>query len=588
MDMAFFMAKILNMSIVSSYCIGVVVLLRFLLLRQPKILSYLLWSVVLFRLLCPVSLSGPYSLLWIDTELFSAERLAAWGKSEAETAHWQGESYRQTVDVTRESGGPIGKAGENENGGIVPMTEERLFQTERINSLLRKAAWIWLTGVVLSVSYGILMAVRIRLFLQRTHPVMAGEHGNVFEAEEIRTPFVFGIVRPRIYLPADLSGKERSCVLTHERVHIARMDHLVKIAAWTARSLHWFNPLAWLAFALMERDMEMSCDEAVIRKLGAEARHEYSCALLSLSCGRAGAVGGPLAFGEGEVKNRIRNVLTCRKRSAAAVLAAVSLLLIVILGLSFDPAGAVQRKESEEIMAFATAYANYFVGRDGNGLVGLYLDEETAYDNIILLDQTDGEYTFGYSSPWPDEFRLTVDEEAQKAVLHYYAWSSDPHVTVWREEMSFVRTPDGYRVTDSRIRQFDHIAAMEEFEEAYWVFDAYQFVDYVERGYVEAINEQTAYDREAGVEQDRNAVYRSPRTAAAWILNLTGGESVANGDSNGRAVVTYTFADGSRIRIPMRNANYTGKTGNSENPDAAEGAGDVWIVDLDAWNVKAS
>lgn len=287
-------------------------------------------------------------------------------------------------------------------------------------------------------------------------------------------------------------------------------------------------------------------------------------------------------------KKRMSNAPADRGKTLVSVFVVIFFLCLVVLGALRDPQEMAQREKSGEMLAFATAYANYFVGRDGNGLVGLYIDEETAFEHVILLEETDGAYTFGYSSPWPEEFRLTVDEEAQKAVLRYYAWSADPHVTVWREEMFFTETPDGYRVTDSQIRQFDAISTMEEFEEAYWIFDTYQFVDYEERGYVGAINEQTAFDREAGIEQDRNSVYRSPRIAAEWILNLTGGESVASSDSSGRAVVEYTFADGSSIGIPMRNANYTGKTGNTDDADAvAEGAGDVWIVDTGVWSVKA-
>lgn len=588
MDMVFVFEKILNMSIVSSYCIGAVILLRFILRRQPKIFSYLLWSVVLFRLLCPVTLSSPYSLLWFDTELFSRERIAEGGKSEAETADWQS-ADSSTVDMVWETAGISGDTEKDSYGSAMAVPEEDPFMVGRINGLFRAAAWIWLIGTILFTFYGIAAAVRIHFFLKRVSPVPVKECRNVYEAEEIPTPFVFGIVRPKIYISANLSEKARGYVLGHERVHIARLDHLVKIAAWTARCLHWFNPLVWLAFAWMENDMEMSCDEAVIRKFGMDARQEYSCALLSLSCEKAGTVGSPLAFGEGQVKSRILNVLTYRRKTYTAILAAIFLLILAVSGLSLNPMGASGRQEGGEALAFATAYANYFVGRDGNGLVDLYLDEETAFDHVILLEKDNGVYTFGYSSPWPDEFRLTVDEEAQKAVLRYYAWSSDPHVTVWKEEMFFEKTQDGYRVTDSQLRQFDEISTMEEFEEAYWVFDAYQFTDYVERGYVEAINDQTVYDREAKIEQDRNAVYRSPRTAAAWILNLAGGESVVHIDSDGKAVVKYTFADGDSVTIPMYNANYTSETGNTAYQYGQHAEyGDVWIVDLASWSAKAS
>lgn len=218
----------------------------------------------------------------------------------------------------------------------------------------------------------------------------------------------------------------------------------------------------------------------------------------------------------------------------------------------------------------------------------LPVNPETAVENVILLEETDGEYTFGYSSPWPDEYRLTVDEEGQQVSIRYYAGTSDPHATVWKEKMSFAKTEDGYRVTDSTVQVFDSITSSKEYEEAYWVADEYQFVDYVERGYVAAINYQTEHDREEGGGPDRNAVYRSPRTAAEHILNLTGGVCVAISDSSGRAVVKYTFEDGSGIAIPMYNANYTSVTGNTTEPYSdGSGSGDVWIVDMEAWNMKA-
>lgn len=593
---------VLNMGIIASYCIVAVILIRFLLRRQPKIFSYLLWSVVLFRLLCPVSVSSPYSLLRIDTNLFSRENITVW--SETETRELQ-ESFGGGAMERVQTPADAAEGGAKEAADPVAADKDPL-KTGQIGFLFQAGMWIWLAGMFLSVLCGIRAAARFRSFLKKAVPLPTDGSGktyeSVYEIEGIPTPFVSGVVKPRIYLPAGLGERERGYVLEHERVHIARKDPLVKFIAWAARCVHWFNPLVWLAFAMMENDMEMSCDEAVLGRLGTQVRQEYSLALLSLSCEKTGTGGSPLAFGEGKVKNRILNILTYQKKALLSVLAVVILLAAVILGLSTNPTFVSEQKKSEEMLAFATAYANYFVGRDGNGLAGLYIDEETAYENVPLLEEENGVYTFGYSSPWPDEFRMTVDEEAQKVSLRYYACSSDPHVTVWKEEMTFAGTPDGYRVTGSQIKVFDSISTAEEFEEAYQIFDEYQFADYVERGYVDAINWQTINDREAGMEQDRNAVYRSPRTAAEAILNLTGGQSSANGGSgakdaggsDGQAVVKYVFADGSYVDIPMYNANYTGRTGNTfYTADAYastgddDNVGDVWIVDTRVWSEKA-
>ena len=576
---------ILSMSITAGYCIVAVILIRFLLRRQPKIFSYLLWGIVLFRLLCPFSISSPFSILPVNPETALQERMGG-SRSAAVSAAWQGktDSY---ADGSLFAGTEIGEAagpGENieeagETGTGAKLRNGVVVLWNFLSGGMGSRIWLW--GMILLTGYGIVTAVQFRVFLKGA--VWLSD--DIYELEGLPTPFVFGILRPRVYLPAHLSDEERRYVLEHERVHMARGDHLIKLTAWAVRDIHWFNPLVWLAFALMENDMEMSCDEAVLRKLGEGVRQEYSRALLALSCEKR-LNGCPLAFGEGKVKSRILNILTCRERTFAAVLAATVLVILAVLGLSLNPVGVSRQEKSEAVLAFATDYANAFVGRDGRAMVGLYADEETAFENVILLEETDGEYTFGYSSPWPDEYRLTVDEEGQQVSIRYYAGTSDPHATVWKEKMSFAETEDGYRVTDSKVQVFDSITSLEEYEEAYWAGDGYQFVDYAERGYVAAINYQTEHDREEGVESDRNAVYRSPRTAAEHILNLTGGACVASSDSSGQAVVKYTFEDGSSIAIPMYNANYTSATGNTTEPyNDDRGAGDVWIVDVEAWNV---
>ena len=560
---------ILSMSITAGYCIVAVILIRFLLKRQPKVFSYMLWSIVLFRLLCPVSLSSPFSVLPVNPDTVLQD-----------TAYSHGESSLPGGETgkTAESGDNTGE------GGAAAIEPQGGTASLRSFLMAGAGARLWLCGMLLLAVYGIGTAVRFRIYLKSAVRLSDG----LFEMEGLPTPFAFGIIRPRIYLPTQLSEEERRYVLEHERVHMARKDHLIKLTAWAARCIHWFNPLVWLAFALMENDMEMSCDEAVLRRLGEDVKQDYSRVLLALSGERKGIVGCPLAFGGEKVRSRILNILTYRKKTFVAVLAASVLLVIAILGLALNPARTSGQENSEGILAFATDYANAFVGRDGRAMVDLYIDEETAFKNVILLEEMEGEYTFGYSSPWPDEYRMTVDEEGQKVSIRYYASTSDPHVTVWKEQMSFTETESGYRVTGSDFQIFDSISSLEEYQEAYGVFDTYQFADYVERGYVEAINYQTESDREEGAESDRNGVYRSPGTAAEYILNLTGGVYVyeASLDSAGRATVTYMFEDGSSVEIPMCNANYTSATDNSEEPDnGAEGTGDVWIVDTG--NAKA-
>lgn len=343
--------------------------------------------------------------------------------------------------------------------------------------------------------------------------------------------------------------------------------------------------------------MEMSCDEAVIRKLGYDLRKEYSGALLSLSCDRLKTGGCPIAFGEGAVKSRVRNILSYHKRTVAAVMLAAVLLSAVVIGLSMNPVSGADDDTLAEQVQFVTDYASAFCDRDGDTLVALYIDEGTAFEHIIALDYAGGGYTFGFSSPWPDEFRFLMDEantgNGGKAEIWYYAWTSDPHVSVWKEELEFTKMQDGYRVTNSALKFLDTISSEVEFMEAYLVGGAYRFTDYAERGFVDAINAQTEYDIEAGEGIDRNVMYRSPDTAAEWIFNLSDGVCMPTMyNSNGQAVVRFIFLDGRYVEIPMYDANFDGMTTTvgdmemeSETADAVNNQ--IWIPDLQVWNAKA-
>ena len=583
---------ILNMSLTASYCIAAVLVLRVFLKKQPKIFSYLLWSVVLFRLLCPVSFSSSFSLLRMDTNVISRENLTARQMTEHTAGKENVEHPEQMTEDQNEETEAVSQTAQAEQRGA-----------SRIQTVLAVAAWVWFTGMVLWIAYGVWSAYRLCRFLKKAIHV----EDDLYETEGISSSFVLGIIRPRIYLPEGLSGEEREFVLAHERVHAARKDYLVKILAWLARCIHWFNPLAWLAFALMENDMEMSCDEAVVRRMGMEVKQDYSRALLTLSSETTKIGSYPPAFGEGRVKDRVRNILSYRKRALVTVALLAVLLLVVVAGLSLNPR---KNDEAEEHLRLGEKdtlvmdYANAWCNRDGETLVKLYVDEDTAFANLPMLEKAGGEYTFGFSSPWPDEFWRTIPTgegtDEGTAEIRYYAWTSDPHVAVWKEEISFVKTDtvdpvtsSSYRVTGSTLTYLDSIASEAEYMDAYWGDRAHHFVDYMENGFVDAINYQTEYDSENG-DSDRNAVYRDPETAAAYIMNLTGGTSTAETASNGTSIVEYTFADGSSVLIPMIDANFDARTSSvdgtaDEDPAQSLNAvnNEVWILDVHVWNAGA-
>ncbi|MDE7430025.1 MAG: M56 family metallopeptidase [Lachnospiraceae bacterium] len=573
--------RIVNVSLTATYCIVAVLPIRFLLRKQPKIYSYLLWSVVLFRLLCPFSLAGADSLLPTGTELLSRGHLIE--RQEPEPAVWQGKGYLNEEALLEERNGAIPTSLMASAG--VDMTAKN--RPEQRQWIFVAGGFLWLAGVAVLLCCSVLAVWRLQRFLKKAaEDVSSISEERVWEIEGITTPFVFGIRKPCIYLPTGLSAKERSYALAHERIHVERRDYLVKGIAWCAVCLHWFNPFVWLAYVLMERDMEMSCDEAVLQQFGSGARREYSLTLLSLSCEKNRYIGGSTAFGAGQVKKRVQNILSYRGKSFMKGILFLGILGGVAFGLFLIPTGEERQEPaevSEDMGKFVSEYADAYCVRNGDLMVSFFIDEETAISDVIEMEKGGGSYTFGYSSPWPDEFRFVVrvsqDEAGGEAQIWNYAWTSDPHVSVWKEEMTFVMTPEGYRVTESSMEFLDDIASGDAFDEAYRIAGEYCFTDYEERGFVEAINSQTAYDAEEGAE-DRNAVYRNPANAAAWIFNLTGGSGEMVEQHGKHAVVRYTFADGSDVMIPMKNANAGAEAQSFPESEP------IWILDLEKWRVE--
>jgi len=192
---------------------------------------------------------------------------------------------------------------------------------------------LWLCGTAAMLTLNIVRLAQIRRKLIWATPL----RDNIFLADHITTPFVLGIIRPKIYLPSYLSDTERPYIICHEKHHIRRGDHIIKLFAFGALCVHWFNPLVWLAFALASKDMEMSCDEAVMKQVGNDIRADYSLSLLQFSTEKKIISGTPLAFGEGDTKERIKNIMKYRKPTFAMVALALFICIISAACISSDP-----------------------------------------------------------------------------------------------------------------------------------------------------------------------------------------------------------------------------------------------------------
>lgn len=312
MDLQTIFSTVCNMTITASVVIGCVLLARLALSKAPRGFACALWLVVLFRLLCPVAPSAPVSVL----NIVDAPKTTA-GVSAVE--------YVPLPEPTTDAVAMIpGRTGTQGQIVTVPAPEVPRWRMY--------ASVIWLAGAGSLIGYGVTSYVNLKKKMRASIALAPG----VRESDRIDTPFVLGFFRPIIYLPEGLEGREH--ILLHERCHVRWGDPLVKGLFYLACCLHWFNPLAWLAFVLSGRDMELRCDETVLRALGEGVRSDYAQSLLNFAAGRRMAP-APLAFGEGDTGKRVRHVLGWKKKAAWALIPAAILCAVVLLITAVNPGG---------------------------------------------------------------------------------------------------------------------------------------------------------------------------------------------------------------------------------------------------------
>lgn len=314
---------VLNMSAVGAVVTVFVVFARLLLKKSPKIFSYILWSAVLFRLLCPVSFSLPFSAV---PESISGGIFTESGIKDFDGDDLGSEDEYVQADPGENTG--VG-AGTGASQNTASTSEKEHPKTLWEIGIFSALSFVWLAGTATMALCSIVSFVKLKKELSEA--VLLRE--NVYISDKAKTPFVTGIFSPKIYLPVSVKEEEREYIILHERCHIKRGDHIVKLISFALLCIHWFNPFIWLAFCLSNRDMEMSCDEAVMKKMKEDVRASYSESLLSLSASRPIISGTPLAFGESSVKQRIKNIMKYKK--PAVIISVISAILIVILAIVF-------------------------------------------------------------------------------------------------------------------------------------------------------------------------------------------------------------------------------------------------------------
>lgn len=322
---------LLHNSIAVCVVILTVFAVRLFLRSAPKKYSYILWSIVGIYLLCPIRLSSPisiYSLINNVSDTFLEHHsLSLNAKNFVDKNKTYNEKNQKTKDSNKSKFDNVSSTNKNQK---TKQNQNNTAGTENISQSLTvtTTAYIWLCGCIV-------LLVRNLFLIWRTKQIVLmaiRRKDNIYESECISTPFVLGIVRPKIYIPFNLSEQEREYILKHEQYHIRRKDQIIKICAYILCVIYWFQPLIWFAYFVMIRDMEMSCDEYVLKNSKSDIRAAYSTSLLKLATKTGDFNAGLPAFGESDIRKRVKNIMKFNaKKKWVSVVAAIA---VVIVGVS--------------------------------------------------------------------------------------------------------------------------------------------------------------------------------------------------------------------------------------------------------------
>ena len=311
--MAAIFLKLLNLSISASWLVLAVLVLRLVSKRSPKWMNVLLWGIVALRLMLPFSIESALSLI-----------------PSAETVNPAVVQFDPAPTIT--SGVKI------IDNAVNPSLSEHFAAAPlaSVNPLYvwtEIAGWVWLIGLGAMLLYAFVSYLRLRRRVSVSLPIQ----DNIYLCDAISSPFILGVVKPRIYLPSGLDEVQRQNVLSHERAHLTRRDHWWKPLGFALLAVYWFNPMLWLAYALLCRDIELACDEQVIRTMDESAVKTYSTVLLACSMPRKAVITCPLAFGEVGVKERVKNALRYKKPAFWVVAASVAVCVVVAVCFLTNP-----------------------------------------------------------------------------------------------------------------------------------------------------------------------------------------------------------------------------------------------------------
>lgn len=458
-----------NMTLTGSYIILGIVLIRLLLHNAPKIFSYVLWSIAGLRLICPFSFSSMLSIF----NLFSVPvQIASSGNATVNNYVPNDIGMMKTPEISTGI-----KAADTVINPFLPVAEvgDSVNPMQIITVI---ASVLWVAGIIVMIVYGIVSLVKIKNKVEFATKL----DGNVFECEKIRSPFVLGVFNPKIYLPCGMDEKQREYVILHERNHIRRLDHITKLVSFAVLMLHWYNPLVWVGFNLMVRDMEMSCDEKVLRTLGEDEKKNYGLTLVAIGSNRRFAAGAPLSFGENVVEKRIVNVLRFKKPKVIAIILCVILCITV---------GIVCLTNSENVKSKNQIYEDKIIAymtEDGKSPVDPY-ELYIAGAEITYVDKTENTvYGWNASYFFNTEYKNLIRykeivSEAELRLTHPFKAQLDENGDVvsieicdWKEDPKYFGELADY---DTIVYEKAMKKALEEYENLYQQIKVYQTENFV-------------------------------------------------------------------------------------------------------------
>lgn len=387
--------KLVNLSISASWLILAVLVLRVVLKKAPKWVMPLLWGVVALRLVCLFSIESALSLIpsaeTIPTEIVTETREPV--------------LYEQaTLDIVTNPTLP--------SAAEVPVGVSR--QQAQVDFNIYSV--LWLAGMAALLVHALVSAGKLKKKLATAILL----RDNIYESEFVDSPFVFGVIKPKIYLPMHMDEGTAAYVIAHERAHLARCDHWWKVLGYLVLALHWFNPLVWVAYILFCRDIELACDEKVVKGLDGAARADYSQALLSCAAPKRAVAACPLAFGEGNIKTRVKSALHYKK--PAFWVAAAAVLAVVIVAVCFLTNPKSERGSlvwAQKLNAADVASIELYVPAEGKARQYKKLDTEEMAQAVELINSSRGTYiektetVYGGLPVW---FLLAMDDGTVHAV----------------------------------------------------------------------------------------------------------------------------------------------------------------------------